>query len=61
MIRYLLGLLLLLAVCSQTTDIKPTCNSPIVLSYIPVAVQETEILDMDNFITGFNLQLEAHD
>lgn len=60
-IRYLLLAALLVAACTQTTDIKPTCNTPLVLSYIPISPQETELFDMDNFISGFNLQLEIQD
>jgi len=61
LIKYLLGLLVVMMAVGQTTDIKPTCNTPIVLSTLPVALQETQILEMDDFISGFNLQLEAHD
>lgn len=62
MIRYLLLLAVLLgSVSGQNTDIKPTCSTPYQLSYIPVAVGETEVLNLDNFINGFNLQLQMND
>lgn len=61
MIRYLLLAAALLLACSQTTDIKPTCNTPYTLSYIPISIQETEVFDMDDYISGFNLQLEMQD
>jgi hypothetical protein len=61
MIRYLFAVLLLTAAIGQNTDMKPTCSAPYSLSYIPVALKETEVLDMDDFIKGFNLGLEIHD
>jgi hypothetical protein len=61
MIRYLLAVLLAQAIICQNIDIKPSCSTPYQLSYIPIAVGETEVLNLDTFINGFNLKLELND